>query len=258
MPVFFILSSPGPSQNPVALQQLPGVSYGMTHQPTYNPMQAKAPAPPGPGLYPSGPYQPVPPAGSYQPGPPPTSYPTPPGQSLLTRPLMGGPPPHTPPQSASPSPGPRLPPGHATPPPPAVSSSSYYPSPQQPRPMAPAWQYNTSPAPMGAPTSMSTPPRGPVANHVNPAASSTAPLPPPPSSAAYSSPPPAHVSHSVTQPPGPGMPPASLHGYTQPGRNTKAPLKCNMCTMQFYFQIKHKIISQKREANDAGTPWVNQ
>lgn len=206
----------GPSQNPVALQQLPGVSYGMTHQPTYNPMQAKAPPPPGPGLYPSGPYQPVPPGSSYQPGPPLTSYPAPPGQSLLTRPLMGGPPSHTPPQSASPSPGPRLPPAQATPPPPAVSSSSYYPNPQQPHPMAPAWQYNAAPPPMGPPTSMSTPPRGPMANHVNPAASSTAP-PPPPTSAAYSSAPLAHVSHSVTQPPGPGIPPTSLHGYTQPG-----------------------------------------
>ncbi|XP_033500810.2 protein transport protein Sec24A isoform X3 [Epinephelus lanceolatus] len=206
----------GPSQNPVALQQLPGVSYGMTHQPTYNPMQAKAPPPPGPGLYPSGPYQSVPPGSSYQPGPPLTSYPAPPGQSLLTRPLMGGPPSHTPPQSASPSPGPRLPPAQATPPPPAVSSSSYYPNPQQPHPMAPAWQYNAAPPPMGPPTSMSTPPRGPMANHVNPAASSTAP-PPPPTSAAYSSAPLAHVSHSVTQPPGPGIPPTSLHGYTQPG-----------------------------------------
>ncbi|XP_076606700.1 protein transport protein Sec24A isoform X2 [Chaetodon auriga] len=203
----------GPSQNPVALQQLPGVSYSMTHQPPYNPMQAKAPSPPGPGLYPSGPYQPVPPVSSYQPGPPLSSYPTPPGQPLLTRPPLGGPPSHTPPQSASPSPGPRLPPAQATPPPP-VSSSSYYSSPQQPQPMAPAWQYNTAPPPSGPPTSMNTPPRGPVANHVNPAASSTAP---PPSSAAYSSAPQAHVSHSATQPLGPRMPPTSVHGYTQPG-----------------------------------------
>ncbi|XP_073335264.1 protein transport protein Sec24A [Pagrus major] len=208
----------GPSQNPVALQQLPGVNYGMTHQPPYNPMQAKAPIPPGPGLYPSGPYQPVPPVSAYQPGPPPTSYPAPPGQTLLTRPPMGGLPSHTPPQSASPSPGPRLPPAQATPPPPPVSSSSYYQNPQQPQPMAPAWQYNTAPPMMGPPASMSAPPRGPVANHVNPAASSTAPLPPPPSSAAYSSaPPPAHVAHSVAQPPGPSMPPTSAHGYTQQG-----------------------------------------
>ncbi|XP_070699471.1 protein transport protein Sec24A [Pempheris klunzingeri] len=204
----------GPSQNPVSLQQLPGVSYGMTHQPTYNPMQAKAPAPPGPGLYPSGPYQPVPPVSSYQPGPPPTSYPAPLGQPLLTRPPMGGPPSHTPPQSASPSPGPRLPPAQATPPPPAVSSSSYYSNPQQMQPMAPAWQYNTAPPPMGPPTSTSTLPHGPMANHVNPAATSTVP---PPSSADYSSAPPAHVSHSATQPPRPGMTPSSLHGYTQPG-----------------------------------------
>ncbi|XP_029303141.1 protein transport protein Sec24A isoform X2 [Cottoperca gobio] len=203
----------GPSQNPVAMQQLPGVSYGMTHQPTYNPMQAKAPVPPGPGLYPSGPYQPVPPVNSYQPGPPLTSYPAPPGQSLLTRPQLGGPHSHTPPQSASPSPGPRLPHAQATPPPHAPSSSSHYPNPQQPQPIPPAWQYNTAPPPMGPASSMSTPPRGLVANHVNPAASSTAP----PSSAAYSSTPAAHVSHSVSQPPGPGMPPTSLHGYIQPG-----------------------------------------
>ncbi|XP_030293217.1 protein transport protein Sec24A-like isoform X2 [Sparus aurata] len=208
----------GPSQNPVALQQLPGVNYGMTHQPPYNPMQAKAPIPPGPGLYPSGPYQPGPPVSAYQPGPPPTSYPAPPGQTLLTRPPMGGLPPHTPPQSASPSPGPRLPPAQATPPPPPVSSSSYYQNPQQPQPMAPAWQYNTAPPMMGPPASMNAPLRGPVANHVNPAASSTATLPPPPSSAAaYSSAPPAQVAHGAPQPPGPSMPPTSAHGYTQQG-----------------------------------------
>ncbi|CAJ1063480.1 LOW QUALITY PROTEIN: protein transport protein Sec24A [Xyrichtys novacula] len=208
----------GPTQNPVALQQLPGVNYGMTHQPTYNPMQAKAPAPPGPGLYPTGPYQPVPPVSSYQPGPPPTSYPPPLGQPLLARPQMTGPPSHTPPQSASPSPGPRLPPAQATPPPPAVSSSSYYQNPQLPQPLAPTWQYNTAPPPMGPPTSMNTPPRGLPANHVSPATSSTAPPPPPPmSSAAYSSAPPAHMSHTAAQPPGPGIPPTSLHGYTQPG-----------------------------------------
>ncbi|XP_060911399.1 protein transport protein Sec24A isoform X2 [Labrus mixtus] len=206
----------GPSQNPVALQQLPGVNYGMSHQPTYNPMQAKAPVPPGPGLYPVGPYQPVPPVSPYQPGPPLSSYQAPPGQPLLTRPQMAGPPSHTPPQSASPSPGPRLPPAQATPPPPAVSSSSYYQSPQQPQPMAPTWQYNTAPPPMGPPTSMNTPPRGLPANHVNPAASSTAPLPPM-SSASYNSAPPASLSHSATQPPGPRMPPTSLHGYIQPG-----------------------------------------
>lgn len=220
MPVLCFLWSPGPSQNPVAMQQLPGVNYGMTHQPTYNPMQAKVPAPPGPGLYPTGPYQPVPPVSSYQPGPPLTSYPATPGQPLLTRPPMGVTPSHTPPQSASPSPGPRLPHAQATPPPPAVSSSSYYPNPQQQPPMAPAWQYNTSPPPMGPPTSMSASPRGPVANHVNPAASLRAP---PPSSAPYSSAPPPSMSHSATLPP--GMPPTSLQGYIQPGMNTKAPLK---------------------------------
>ncbi|CAB1413823.1 unnamed protein product [Pleuronectes platessa] len=190
----------GPSQNPVAMQQLPGVNYGMTHQPIYNPMQSKAPAPPGPGLYPSGAYQPIPPVSSYQPGQPPTSYPAPLGQPLLTRPLMGVPPSQTPPQSASPSPRPSL--ARATPPPPAASSSSYYPNPQQLQPMAPSWQYNTGPPPMGPPTSTSTPPRGPVANHVNP--SSSSPVPPSPlSSVAYSS--------------GPGMPPTTMQGYNQPG-----------------------------------------
>ncbi|XP_033955022.1 protein transport protein Sec24A isoform X3 [Pseudochaenichthys georgianus] len=205
----------GPSQNPVAVQQLPGGSYGMTQQPTYNPMQAKAPAPLGPGLYPSGPYQPAPPVSSYQHAPPVSSYqPAPPGQPLMTRPLLGGPPSHTPPQSASP--GLRLPPPQATPPPPAMSSSNYYPNPQQPQHMPPAWQYNNAPPPMGSPSSMGTPPRGAMANHVYPAASSTAPLLPP-SSAAYSSAPAAHVSHSGAQPPGPGSPPTSLHGYIQPG-----------------------------------------
>lgn len=189
----------------------------MTHQPAYNPVQAKAPAPPGPGLYSSGPYQPVPPASSYQPGPPPSSHPYSLGPSLLSRPPVGGPPSHTPPQSASPSPGPRLPPPQATPSPPAVTSSSYYPNPQQP--MAPAWQYNSATPPVGAATSMNTPPRGLVANHVNPAASlagSAAP-PPPPSSAAYSS---ATPPHSTAQLSGPGIPPTSMHGYTQPGKNT--------------------------------------
>ncbi|KAK5887817.1 hypothetical protein CesoFtcFv8_016382 [Champsocephalus esox] len=205
----------GPLQNPVAVQQLPGGSYGMTQQPTYNPMQAKAPAPLGPGLYPSGPYQTAPPVSSYQHAPPVSSYqPAPPGQPLMTRPLLGGPPSHTPPQSASP--GPRLPPPQATPPPPAMSSSNYYPNPQQPQHMPPAWHYKNAPPPMGSPSSMGTPPHGAMANHVYPAASSTAPLLPP-SSAAYSSAPAAHVSHSGAQPPGPGSPPTSLHGYIQPG-----------------------------------------
>ncbi|XP_008330546.1 protein transport protein Sec24A isoform X3 [Cynoglossus semilaevis] len=208
--------SNGPSQNPVAIQQLPGVSYGMTHQPPYNPMQAKAPVAPGPGLYHSG----YPPVSSYQPGPQLASYSTPPGQPLLTRPQIAGPPLHTPPQSASPSPGPRMPLAQATPPPPAVSSSSYYSNLQQPQPNAQPWQYNPVPAPMGTPpppNSMSSPPRGPVANHLNPPSSSTAPPPPPSSSTAYSLPQQAYGSHSVTQPPGPGIPPTSLHGYNQPG-----------------------------------------
>ncbi|KAF7670377.1 hypothetical protein LDENG_00228470 [Lucifuga dentata] len=204
----------GPSQNPVALQQQqPGVNYGMAHQPPYNPMQAKAPVSQGPGLYPSEPYQPVPPASCYQPGPQLSSYSAVPGQPLLTRPPIGGPPSHTPPQSASPSPGPRLPPAQATLPPPTVSSSSYYSNPQQPLPMAPTW-YSTAPPPAGLSASSSTPPHGPVANHVNPAASSAAS---PQSLLAYSSTPPAPVSHSATQPLGPGMPPTSLHGYSQPG-----------------------------------------
>ncbi|XP_068187551.1 protein transport protein Sec24A isoform X2 [Antennarius striatus] len=219
----------GPSQNPIGLQQLPGVSYGITHQPIYNPMQSKAPAPPGPGLYPSGPYQPIPPTSSYQPGPPLTSYPVPSGQALLTRPPMGGPPPHTPPQSASPSPGPRMPPAQATPPPPIVSSSSYYPNPQQPQTVAPTWMYNTAPPLIGPSTSLTTPSNCPKGNHVTPAAS-TATLPPPPlSSAVYSSvppPPPSSALYSsvpppppqcATQPAGTSMPTISNQGFTQKG-----------------------------------------
>ncbi|XP_077963142.1 protein transport protein Sec24A isoform X2 [Gasterosteus aculeatus] len=190
----------GPSQNPVAPHQLPGIGYGSTPQPTYDPMQAKAAPPPGP----PGPY----PVCSYRPGAPFVSYPPPSGQSMLTRPMMGGPPSHTPPQSASP--GPRPPPAQATPPP-AVSSSSYYTNPQQ----APAWQYNTAPPPTGAPTSISTPPRGPAPPHVNPTASSPGSSL---SSTAYSpAAPPPHVSHGVTQPPGPGMHRTPLHGYPPPG-----------------------------------------
>ncbi|XP_076024969.1 protein transport protein Sec24A [Genypterus blacodes] len=200
----------GPSQNPLHQQQ-PGVGYAMPHQAPYNPMQAKAPLPQGPGLYPSGQYQPVPLASSYQPSIPLSSYSSVPGQPLLTRPPMGGPPSHTPPQSASP--GPRLPSAQATPPPPAVSSGSYYPNPQQQQPMAPTW-HSTAPPPAALSTTMNTLPRGPMGNHVNPAASSAMP---PQSLSAYSSPSPAPVSHSVSQPPGPGMPPTSLHGYTQPG-----------------------------------------
>lgn len=220
MPTFIVLSSPGPSQNPAGLQQPPGMNYGMIYQPTYNPMQAKAAAPLGPGLYPSGTYQPVPPVSSSQSGPPLTSYPAPPGQPLLTRPPMGSTPSHTPPQSASPVP--RLPHAQVTPPLSAVSSSSYYPNSQQPQPMVSAWQYNTAPMPMGPPTSVSTPPRGPLANHVNPAASSVVPRTP---SAAYSAGPTAHVSTGATQPPGPGMPPTSAHGFIQQGKNTKLLLK---------------------------------
>ncbi|CAN9501145.1 unnamed protein product [Ophioblennius macclurei] len=207
----------GPSPNPVALQQLPGVGYGMSHPSAYNPMQAKAPSAPGPapGQYPSGPYQPVPPMNSYQPGPPPppTSYP-----SAAGRPLLSAPPSHTPPQSASPSPGPRLPPAQAAPTPPptaaAVSSGSY---PQQPGVTPPAWQYNATPQPMGQPPpppmGMAPPPRGPLANHASPASSLAGPpLPPPASSAAYGTSAPPRVSQSAPQ-----MPPSSLHGYTQAG-----------------------------------------
>ncbi|XP_034062334.1 LOW QUALITY PROTEIN: protein transport protein Sec24A [Gymnodraco acuticeps] len=198
----------GPSQNPVAVQQLPGGSYGMTQQPTYNPMQAKAPCTPRPwNSTPLGPTNLLPPVSSYQPAPP--------GQPLMTQTAVGRSSiPHPPPSPASP--GPRLPPPQATPPPPAMSSSNYYPNPQQPQHMPPTWQYNNAPPPMGSPSSMGTPPRGAMANHVYPAASSTAPLLPP-SSAAYSSAPAAHVSHSGAQPPGPGSPPTSLHGYIQPG-----------------------------------------
>ncbi|XP_038146391.1 protein transport protein Sec24A isoform X1 [Cyprinodon tularosa] len=198
----------GPSQNPVALQQPPGLGYGMNHQPAYHPMQAKGPVPPGPGIHTFGQYQPTPPVSSYQPGPQLSSYPSAPGQPMLSRPQMGGHPPNTPPQSASPVP--RLPPAKATPPPP---STSYYSNP--PQPVAPAWQYNAAPPAMGPASPLSTPPRGPVPNHVNPAASLAAPLPP--ASAPFSSAPPPHLSHSAAQPSGPGAPPTSIHGYPQPG-----------------------------------------
>ncbi|KAM9332245.1 protein transport protein Sec24A isoform 2-T2 [Pholidichthys leucotaenia] len=201
----------GPTQNPHTLQQIPGVNYGTTHQPPYNPMQAKSPTPPGPGLYYSGPYQPIPPVSSYQSGPPPTSYPSSTGQVLLPRPPMGGPSPHTPPQSASP--GPRMPHVQPTSPPPAVvSSSNYYASPQPP--VAPLWQYNTASPSVGPPTLISAPPRGPVTNRVNPAASIASP---PLSSAAYSTAPPPIMTQTTPQPAAPGMPPTSLHGFTQPG-----------------------------------------
>nr|XP_057942202.1 protein transport protein Sec24A isoform X1 [Doryrhamphus excisus] len=199
----------GPSQNPVGVQQLPGVNYGMMHQPAYNPLQPKAPAPPAspaPGLYPSGPYQHIPPASAYQPGPPPTSYPAPLSQPQLTRPPPGGPVTHIPPQSASssPSPGPRLPPAQGTPPPPAVSSSGYYSNlQQQPPPVAPQWQYNLAPPPTGPSPSINTPPQGTVPNHVSP---------PGPYSSALSP----SMSHSTTQPSCTGAPPTSLQAYSHP------------------------------------------
>lgn len=215
-PCLCFTSSPGPSQNPVGLQP-PGVGQGMTQQPTYSPMQAKTAAPPGPGLYSSELYQPFLATSSYQPGPTPTSYLSPPGPPLLTRPAMGSPLSHTPPQSTSPSPGPRMPPAQPTPPPPAVSSSSYYPNLQQPQ----AWQYNTALPQTYPPNSTSAPPRGPLGNHVTPATSSSLLPPPPASSSAYSSEPPAHMSHSTAQPPGPRMPPTSPHGFIQQGENTQ-------------------------------------
>lgn len=221
-PCLCFTSSPGPSQNPVGLQQPPGVGPGMTQQPTYSPMQAKSAAPPGSGLYLSGPYQPVLPSSSYQPGPTPTSYLSPLGPPLLTRPAMGSPLPHTPPHSATPSPGPRMPPAQPTPPPPAVSSSTYYPNPQQPQ----AWQYNTTLPPTYPPNSTNAPPRGPLGNHVTPATSSS--LPPPPPSSAYSSEPPAHTSHSTAQPPGPRMPPTSAHGFIQQGQSSTLPCSKKM------------------------------
>ncbi|KAM4620657.1 protein transport protein Sec24A isoform 2-T3 [Polymixia lowei] len=229
----------------------------MAHQAPYNPMQAKAPMAPAPGLYNSGSYQPMPsassyqpmppassyqpmppassyqpmpPASSYQPMPPASSYQGPPGQPLLTRPSLGGPPPHTPPKSASPAP--RMPPAQATPPPLPVSSNNYYSGPPQQRPPAPAWQYGTAPPPVpGVPAPVNTPPLGPMGNHINPAASSAATLPPTQSPVGYSSAPPAPVSHNATHVPGPALPPASLHGYTQPGT---APPSMNTMPLHSY------------------------
>ncbi|XP_067085209.1 protein transport protein Sec24A [Osmerus mordax] len=200
----------GPSQNPVPLQP-PGQGYNMPHQIPYNPMQAKAPMPPGPGLYNSGPYQPGPPASSYQ---------GPPGPPMMTRPPMGSLGVHTPPQSSSPSPGPspipgpRMSPLQGAPTPPA-SGNSYYPAPPQQQPAPPAWQYG-APRPMGAPPPMATPPLGPMGNH-HTASSSPGP---PPSAAGYGvaapvPPPPAF--HNATPPPGPGLPPTTVHGYVQRG-----------------------------------------
>ncbi|XP_010869079.2 protein transport protein Sec24A isoform X2 [Esox lucius] len=193
----------GPSQNPVALHPS-GPGYNMAHQPPYNPTQVKGPMPPGPGLYNSGPYQPVPLVGSYQ---------APPGQPMLHRPSMGPPQPMTPPQSASPGPGLRMPPAQATPPPP-VSANSYY---QHP----PSWQYG-APPPIGAPPSMAVPQHGPVANHVT-----SSPSPAPPQlSVGYNAAPPA--IHNTMQPLGP---PATLQGYTQPG---SAPPMNSMVAPQSY------------------------
>lgn len=194
--------SAGPTQAPASLHQVPGIGSGMTHQPAYNPLQAKAPTPPG--LYP---YQPVPSFNS-----------SPSVQPLLSSPLVGRPPSHTPPLSASPSPGPRLPPGHATPPPlaAAVSSSSYYPSSQHS--MAPTWQFNTAPQLPGSVAPANVPFRGTVGNHMNPPAS----LPAATSSAPFSSTPP---PLNNPQPPRPGIPPTSMHGYTQSGKSTKTSLR---------------------------------
>ncbi|CAB1316714.1 unnamed protein product, partial [Coregonus sp. 'balchen'] len=179
--------------NPAVLQP-PGPGYNMSHQPPYNPMQAKGPMPPGTGLYNSGPYQPIPPVSSYQ---------APPGQPMLNRPPMG------PPQSTSPCPGPRMPPAHATPPP--VSANSYY---QHP----PAWQYGAlppmgAPPPIGAPPPMATPPLAFVGNHVT---SSPSPAPPQATSAGYSAAP-SPVFNNAMQSPGPSLPPTSLHRYTHEG-----------------------------------------
>ncbi|XP_038833714.1 protein transport protein Sec24A-like isoform X2 [Salvelinus namaycush] len=190
----------GPSQNPVALQP-PGPGY-MAHQTPYNPMQAKGAMPPGPGLYNSGPYQPIPPVSSNQ---------ALPGQPMLKRPPMGPQHSMTPPQSASPGPGSRMPPAHATPPP--VSANNYQ--------HAPAWQYGGTPpmgAPpsMGAPPPMAVPPLRPVGNHIT---SSPSLATPQATSAEYHTTP--SVFPNATQPLGP---PTSLQGYTQQG---SAPLPMN-------------------------------
>ncbi|XP_029482990.1 protein transport protein Sec24A isoform X1 [Oncorhynchus nerka] len=190
----------GPSQNPVALQP-PGPGY-MAHQTPYNPMQAKGPMPPGPGIYNSGPYQPIPPVSSNQ---------ALPSQPMLKRPPMGPQHSMTPPQSASPNPGSRIPPAHATPPP--VSANNYQ--------HAPAWQYGGTlpmgaPPSMGAPPPMAMPPLRPVGNHMT---SSPSLATPQASSAEYRATPP--VFHNAMQPLGP---PTSLQGYTQQG---SAPLLMN-------------------------------
>ncbi|XP_051902355.1 protein transport protein Sec24A-like isoform X1 [Hippocampus zosterae] len=209
----------GPSQNPVGVQQLPAVNYGMTQQPSYNPMQAKAaaPPPPGPGLYPSGPYQHIPPVSSHQSGPPPpSSYPSPPNQPHHPRPPLGGPTSRTPPQSAGPSPGPRPPPARATPPPPpAASLSGYYPNAQHQQQQVPGWQYNSGPPPPSP--AVNAPPRGSAPNHVSP------PAP-------YSSAPSPSMSQNAAQPP------ASLQGYGQPAGAASPPT--NQASSQQYYSSR--------------------
>ncbi|XP_019727124.1 protein transport protein Sec24A [Hippocampus comes] len=202
---------------PLGVQQLPAVNYGMTHQPSYIPMQAKVAAPPapGPGLYPSGPYQHIPPVSSHQSGPPPpSSYPAPPNQPHLPRPPPGGPASRTPPQSAGPSPGPRPPPARATPPPPppAASLSGYYPNAQRQQ-QVPGWQYNSAPPPAGPPAAMNAPPRGSATNHVSP-------------HAPYSSAPSPSMPQNAVQPP------ASLQGYGQPG--AASPPMNQAASQQYY------------------------
>ncbi|XP_055082912.1 protein transport protein Sec24A isoform X1 [Periophthalmus magnuspinnatus] len=185
----------GPSQN---LQQLPGVNYGMAPLQNYNQLQAKAPM--GPGLYP-----PSAPSAPYQSHPPQTHPPVSSYQPLMPRPpLGGGSLPHTPPLSASPVP--RMPSAQSTPPPPPVSSSGYYASPHQTPSMGQPWQYNATPTNPPAPM---TPPHGqPATNHMPPPMSMVPPT------SAYSAPPP---THTATLPPGPALPPTSLHAYNQPG-----------------------------------------
>lgn len=211
---------PGPSQNPVELQP-PGPGY-MAHQTPYNPMQAKGPMPPGPGLYNSGPYQPIPPVSSNQ---------ALPGQPMLKRPPMGPQHSMTPPQSASPGPGSRMPPAHATPPP--VSANNYQ------HPPAPAWQYGGTPpmgAPpsMGAPPPMAMPPLRPVGNHMTFSPSLATPQA---SSGEYSAAPP--VFHNASQPLGP---PTSLQGYTQQGKTQCWREQYKGCMINTYCYIFHSCL----------------
>lgn len=180
----------GPSQSPFPIQQV-SQGYGMPGQLGYNnPVPAKAPMPPGPGLYNA-----VPPVSSYQSGPVP---------HMPVRPPMGAPSPMPP--------GPTIPASqNSVLPPPTASTNSFYPSTQNPSPSS--WNYGVRP-PMGM---AGTPPPG---NHVT---SSSSPSPVPNlHSQGFGAPPPTGpaLTPNASGPPGPPLPPTSLNSWAPPGKKS--------------------------------------